>query len=104
MNLLGVTAVVSQKYASRQFHNGVWRSLVAHVLWGHGAAGSNPVTPILYRQIKGDLIMPVFWILVLLTAILLWFILSFMYKDIGASAYRLWKNAKDAIEEDEYED
>ena len=24
---------------------GVWRSLVAHVLWEHGAAGSNPVTP-----------------------------------------------------------
>ena len=24
---------------------GVWRSLVAHVLWEHGAGGSNPFTP-----------------------------------------------------------
>lgn len=25
--------------------NGLWRSLVAHVLWEHGVAGSNPVNP-----------------------------------------------------------
>src|SRR5687767_15110968 len=25
--------------------HGVWRSLVAHLLWEQGAAGSNPVTP-----------------------------------------------------------
>ncbi len=30
---------------------GVWRSLVAHVLWEHGAAGSNPVTPIAARPL-----------------------------------------------------
>ena len=30
---------------------GVWRSLVAHVLWEHGAAGSNPVTPTSLRPL-----------------------------------------------------
>ena len=30
---------------------GVWRSLVAHVLWEHGAAGSNPVTPTKMRPL-----------------------------------------------------
>ena len=24
---------------------GAWRSLVAHMVWDHGAAGSNPVAP-----------------------------------------------------------
>ena len=27
---------------------GVWRSLVAHVLWEHGAEGSNPFTPTIH--------------------------------------------------------
>ncbi len=27
---------------------GVWLSLVEHLLWEQGAAGSNPVTPISY--------------------------------------------------------
>ena len=28
-----------------QGHNGVWRSLVAHLLWEQGVGGSNPSTP-----------------------------------------------------------
>ncbi len=46
-----------------------------------------------------------FYILVLLAAILLWFLLSFAFKPLGKLGYRLWKDAKDAItEEDKNED
>ncbi len=35
---------------------GVWRSLVAHLLWEQGAGGSNPLTPTIfhpYRRMAG---------------------------------------------------
>lgn len=48
--------------------------------------------------------MPVFYILIFLAAILLWFLLSFMFKPLGKLGHRLWKDAKDAMsEEDENE-
>lgn len=48
--------------------------------------------------------MPVFYILVFLAAILLWFLLSFMFKPLGKVGHKLWKDAVDAInEEDENE-
>ena len=32
-------------FSSSFFYLGVWRSLVAHLVWDQGVAGSNPVTP-----------------------------------------------------------
>ena len=29
---------------------GVWRSLVAHMVWDHGVEGSNPFTPTIYNR------------------------------------------------------
>ena len=31
---------------------GVWRSLVAHVVWDHVVAGSNPVTPTTFLIVR----------------------------------------------------
>ncbi len=48
--------------------------------------------------------MPVFYILVFLAACLLWLFLSSIYKPLGKLGHRLWKDAKDAMnEEDEIE-
>ena len=47
--------------------------------------------------------MPVFYILVFITAILLWFLLAFMFKPIGKLGHRIWKDAVDAINEEENE-
>lgn len=48
--------------------------------------------------------MPVFYILVFIAACLLWLLLSSMYKPLGKLGHRLWKDAKDAMtEEDENE-
>ena len=47
---------------------------------------------------------PAFYILVLLAAFLLWLILSFMYKPLGKFAHRLWKDAKDAMNEEDKEE
>ena len=32
---------------------GVWRSLVAHLLWEQGVGGSNPSTPTIFRAREG---------------------------------------------------
>ena len=45
--------------------------------------------------------MPVFYILIFLAAALLWFLLSFMFKPLGKLGHRLWKDAKDAIDEED---
>ena len=35
---------------------GAWRSLVAHMVWDHGAAGSNPVAPTKIDKIRQSLV------------------------------------------------
>ena len=45
--------------------------------------------------------MPVFYILVFIVAILLWFLLSFMFKPMGKLGHRIWKDAVDAMNEDD---
>ena len=47
--------------------------------------------------------MPVFYILVFITAILLWFLLAFMFKPMGTLGHRIWQDAVDAINEEENE-
>ena len=47
--------------------------------------------------------MPVFYILVFVAAILLWFLLSFMFKPMGKIGHRIGKDAVDAINEEENE-
>lgn len=47
---------------------------------------------------------PAFVILVILGAVLLWFLLSFVFFPLGKVVYRLWKDAIDEINrEDEKE-
>lgn len=41
---------------------------------------------------------PIFWILVIISLILLWFLLAFLFKPIGNFFYRIWKDAIDEIE------
>lgn len=45
--------------------------------------------------------MPAFWILVLLGLVLLWFLLSFLFKPLGKFFSRLWSDAMDAMDEDD---
>lgn len=40
---------------------------------------------------------PVFFILVILGAIILWLLLSFVFYPLGKIGYRLWKDAIDEI-------
>ena len=47
--------------------------------------------------------MPVFYILVFIAAILLWFLLAFMFKPMGKLGHRIWQDAVDAINEEENE-
>ena len=47
--------------------------------------------------------MPVFYILVFIGAILLWFLLAFMFKPLGKLGHRVWKDTVDAINEEENE-
>jgi uncharacterized RDD family membrane protein YckC len=51
--------------------------------------------------LKGEIKMPVFYILVILAAILLWFLLAFMFKPMGKLGHRIWQDAVDAINEDD---
>ena len=39
----------------------------------------------------------VFWLLIILLLILLWFLLSFVYRPIGKFFYRIWKDTIDEI-------
>lgn len=41
---------------------------------------------------------PIFWMLVIISLILLWFLLAFLFKPIGNFFYRIWKDAIDEIE------
>lgn len=50
---------------------------------------------------KGEIKMPVFYILVGLALILLWFLLAFMFKPVGKLGRRIVKDAVDAINEDD---
>lgn len=50
---------------------------------------------------KGDIKMPVFYILVFIGAIILWFLLAFMFKPMGKLGHRVWQDAVDAINEDD---
>ena len=50
---------------------------------------------------KGEIKMPVFYILVILAAILVWFLLAFMFKPMGKLGHRIWKDAVDAMNEDD---
>lgn len=45
--------------------------------------------------------MPVFYIIVILLAILLWFLLAFMFKPLGKLGHRIWQDAMDAMNEDD---
>lgn len=44
---------------------------------------------------------PAFIFIVILFAVLLWFLLSFAFKPIGKLFYRLWKDAIDAMKDEE---
>lgn len=46
---------------------------------------------------------PVFIILVLLVAVLLWFLLSAVFRPVGKIIYRLWKDAVDIMNKDDEE-
>ena len=37
-------------FAYKTSHHGAWRSMVAHLLWEQGVAGSNPVAPTIKRS------------------------------------------------------
>lgn len=44
---------------------------------------------------------PVFVILVILGAVLLWFLLSFVFYPLGRFLYRLWKDATDEMNKED---
>ena len=50
---------------------------------------------------KGEIKMPVFYILVFIAAYLLWLLLSSVYKPLGKLGHRIWKEHKDAMNEDD---
>lgn len=40
-----------------------------------------------------------FWLLILIAAVIVWFVLSFAFKPIGKLGYRLYKDARDEIKD-----
>lgn len=48
--------------------------------------------------------MPVFYILVFIAAWLLWLLLSSVYKPLGKLGHRIWKDAQDAMNEEDEEE
>ena len=47
---------------------------------------------------------PVLWILVLLAAVLLWFIISFIFVPLGRIVLKKWDNVMGILNEEEKED
>lgn len=47
---------------------------------------------------------PVFIILVLLAAVALWFLLSFLFRPLGSLILRIWQDAVDEISKNEDEE
>lgn len=47
---------------------------------------------------------PVFFILVILAVILLWFLLSFVFRPFGMFLYRIWKDALDEMNKEDKEE
>lgn len=47
---------------------------------------------------------PVFVFLVILAAVVVWFLLSFVFYPLGRFIYRIWKDAVDEINREESED
>ena len=44
---------------------------------------------------------PVFIVIVIMVAVLMWFLLSFAFRPIGKLFYRLWKDAIDEINKED---
>lgn len=42
---------------------------------------------------------PVFYLLIISVVVFLWFVLAFLFKPIGRFFFRLWEDAKEAMEE-----
>ena len=47
---------------------------------------------------------PVFVLIVIVSAVILWFLLSFAFKPIGRLFYRIWKDAVDKMNDKEIAD
>ena len=45
LSILSAMFKESPNFAVQLLHGGVWRSLVAHLVWDQGVQGSNPCTP-----------------------------------------------------------
>ncbi len=52
LSILSAMLKKAPNFAVQLQHGGVWRSLVAHLVWDQGVQGSNPCTPT-NRQYKG---------------------------------------------------
>lgn len=46
---------------------------------------------------------PVFIVLVIVIAVLLWFLLAFLYKPLGKLLHRIWKDSMDEINKEDEE-
>lgn len=46
---------------------------------------------------------PVFWLLVVVAAVAVWFLCSFIFYPLGKYLYRVWKDAIDEMEREDKE-